>query len=602
MRILAHDLWRRQVANPFSNPQSREYSDSKVIGEFQPTSIFWDLFNEQHELIIGSRGSGKTFLLKMMRYSMLEKCDNPKAQSLIKQKEFIALYVPMKLSFVSYFSSESYPDKTRLEYFYFSFNCLLAESLINELISLSDEYTGEKSFIINNKLAQRLNECWFNNEDGISSLIELQKKVRQYHFKFKIDSDLSEVIPLFTSDLGSTLYVVKQDIFDILELPSKPKWIICIDEAEFLSELFQKAINSTFRGSTDGLIYKVATLPFSHRTYKTLEDSVDVSVGNDFSIKHIDMKYNSSDFVLITNKLCTNRLGHLFEDIDKFTLEDFVGKVGSDRMVDYYCKEINFKGDIREHVETGITEMLSPERVERLENLYGEKKLFVGNVRLRKQLFDKLAPIYYLREMYKLNRTGKKIPGWYAGGDFIRKASQGNPRMFLIIMNALFEKCRKKKLTEKQQHLVIYRFAKDMCESTKSLIGNGPESMKNLNNIATFLKKRTHKKYLGNAGNTFSLDISESKLVDNLKWIQESVAHNRLLVDDTSLLYGITVDTRYTLSNFYSIYYWIPIRKYNYPQIPIIDKKNKNSYDVFGYKRKSNTGQLSFFEEDDDDV
>ena len=56
-------------ANPFNDIQGRNFSDDRIIREFQPISKFWTLFNNQHEVIIGTRGSGKTFLLKMMRRS-----------------------------------------------------------------------------------------------------------------------------------------------------------------------------------------------------------------------------------------------------------------------------------------------------------------------------------------------------------------------------------------------------------------------------------------------------------------------------------------------------------------------------------------------------
>ena len=64
-------------SNPFSDSQARNYSDNKLSSEFYPISQFWTLFNDQHEILLGTRGCGKTFLLKMMRYSMLKRFDDP---------------------------------------------------------------------------------------------------------------------------------------------------------------------------------------------------------------------------------------------------------------------------------------------------------------------------------------------------------------------------------------------------------------------------------------------------------------------------------------------------------------------------------------------
>lgn len=72
--------------NPFSDSQARNFSDTKVANEFYPISTYWSLFNDQHEILLGTRGSGKTVLLKMMRYSMLSRIDNPLATQLVEEK------------------------------------------------------------------------------------------------------------------------------------------------------------------------------------------------------------------------------------------------------------------------------------------------------------------------------------------------------------------------------------------------------------------------------------------------------------------------------------------------------------------------------------
>ena len=72
MRI-ADRLKNYDGQNPFYDSQARNFSDEKVLNEFCPISSFWDLFNEQHEIILGTRGSGKTFLLKMNHLKLLKK-------------------------------------------------------------------------------------------------------------------------------------------------------------------------------------------------------------------------------------------------------------------------------------------------------------------------------------------------------------------------------------------------------------------------------------------------------------------------------------------------------------------------------------------------
>ena len=105
------------LQNPFSDSQARNFSDTKLINEFCPISNYWSLFNDQHEILLGTRGSGKTFLLKMMRYSMLKRIETPQAQQLAEKKEYIALYVPMYLEFVTHLTSADTSEEKQIQLF-----------------------------------------------------------------------------------------------------------------------------------------------------------------------------------------------------------------------------------------------------------------------------------------------------------------------------------------------------------------------------------------------------------------------------------------------------------------------------------------------------
>ena len=85
MKRVADEVKGYIQQNPFSDSQARNFSDTKIIGEFCPVSNYWSLFNDQHEILLGTRGSGKTFLLKMMRYSMLKRIDNDQAREIAQK-------------------------------------------------------------------------------------------------------------------------------------------------------------------------------------------------------------------------------------------------------------------------------------------------------------------------------------------------------------------------------------------------------------------------------------------------------------------------------------------------------------------------------------
>jgi len=130
-------------ANPFADSQARNYSGDKVLMEFCPISKYWSLFNDQHEILVGTRGCGKTILLKMMRYSMLSKLPDCRAKKLASEKKHIAFYVPLHLEYIKKLSNSTLSKDAKISWFRFSFNCLLAQSIIIEISAILDDLASD---------------------------------------------------------------------------------------------------------------------------------------------------------------------------------------------------------------------------------------------------------------------------------------------------------------------------------------------------------------------------------------------------------------------------------------------------------------------------
>ena len=82
-----------------------------------------------------------------------------------------------------------------------------------------------------------------------------------------------------------------------------------------------------------------------------------------------------------------------------------------------------------------------------------------------------------------------------------------------------------------------------------------------------------------------------------MQWIQLAIAYSRILVDDEVKKNGLTMDTKYSLSNAYAVTYWIPMRTDS--PINIVLNKNSNSYKINEGENKQAFRQLSFFDEED---
>ena len=125
-------------ANPFVSSQAKTYGDEKVVKEFFPISLYWSLFNEQNEILLGTRGSGKTSVLRMLSYSCLRDFDNEQARKIFKSKEYIGFFIPMHLEWIQDIKARSggVPFAETYEYFFFAFNCRAAISFLQELSKL----------------------------------------------------------------------------------------------------------------------------------------------------------------------------------------------------------------------------------------------------------------------------------------------------------------------------------------------------------------------------------------------------------------------------------------------------------------------------------
>lgn len=582
-------------SNPFCDSQARNFSDLKVSKEFYPISSFWSLFNDQHEVLIGTRGCGKTFLLKMMRYSMLKKIKNLHADNLIKNKEYIGLYVPMHLEFVAQFNNKDLTEEIQILLFQIAFNSLLAETIIVELESLLEEISDDlKRVKMTAMLVRSLDEIWFNiDKSEIYEFGALRKKINKLFYNIDWKNPQVENVPvIFRRQICSSLASVKAEIARIMGWKQEPTWIVCIDEAEFLNLTSQKCINSLFRSDTKRIALKIATLPYFHKTLETLDKNISVVDGNDFSYRVVDMDYNSKDYINLTNALCEHRLKMRFDsNLCCSTLEEFLGVIGKDDQIDYFRNEVGEENAGREIIEKNIINDFPEKRRQNAESYKNR----------RKTVYDKYAPIYFVRQMYKLSKKGNSKPGWYAGAQMIRKITQGNPRLFIQLMNELFEMARESKLHAKRQSEVVLRFSDNFCKSTKALEDKGPIIYQELDRIAKILHSKTHDTELVSVGCAFTMKYNNKEEMDKCKaWLQLAIAYSRIIVDDEVKINGILSNTKFLLANTYAAEYWLPMRSDVLLKIPA-SANYENIYHV-EHKREidKNTEvyQLSLFDGD----
>lgn len=569
------------IKNPFSDSQARNYSDYRIAHEFCPVQLFWSLFNDQHEIIVGTRGCGKTLLMKMMRFSVLRRITDPKAKEMIEQKNYISFYVPMHLEYIKRLSNIPMEEEKRIQWFRFSFNCVLAKSVLTELKALTEDVFPDDVDRYKQEyyLSESIGNLWgITTEKGIYSFWELSEAVDKLYYSTDPEKmDIGCIPEAFLHSLGSPLATISSRVCHVLEI--SPTWILCIDEAEFLEYSYQKCINTAFRSDTDHIAIKMATLPFYHITKKTLDETIEVMSGQDY--KYTIIEYDQDDFISITNKIVETRLKT--EHIDIHQLEEFVETLEGDRYIDYFLREMGKPYTEQESIREGIIDQLS--EGSRLHNMNKKPS------EIKKSVIDKYAPIFYVREIRK-KQSGRYIPGWYAGASMVRRVAQGNPRIFIRIMNDLFSEYKGKMLPIplKVQHRVIKAFAESFCNETGTLEVVGPEAKERLDFVSKYINKLTHSHILVQTGLSFMLGAKED-FSKHRMWLEKSIAFSRVEVDNSAIINGLEKNTKYQLANLYAVKYWLPMRSQDPRKIDFCTDHSQEEKET----KKVYTEQISMF-------
>lgn len=560
---LSEKLRGYKGGNPFKESQARTYGDDKIVAEFFPTSFFWSLFNEQHEILLGTRGSGKTVLLKMLTYSCLKQFEHTRARDYIKEKSFIGFYVPFHLEFIASLPGKEASEAERIQYFNFSVNCLAAKSLLGQITELiKDMFVDKKERLqVESQIVDHIAPIWCIHKDQvprISGFKDLEWHIDLlYNTLETVTDEQLDKTGLFSKTLLTPIVNILPRLTEDLGLDvQKINWVICIDEAEFLSEPFIKCINTFLRSEKRPLVVKMATLPFKHETKETLVENVFIEAdGNDFNYRVIDAPWDSEDFTGLCDHLCSVRLTKCGLDEPNLTLEKFLGTIRrDDDLIDYFKLELPEEASTEKILE-GIRESLSPRRRKHFDELPDD------SYSRGKPYLNKYSPVYFMRRMKEENSKGARVVGWFAGSKIVRRVADGNPRRFIQIMNDMVEQARKGPLDPKDQHRVLTSFCHRSHEASEGLPRHGPAVKAFISQLGDLLASRVHGEQMINGGCNFLIEralIEEQVVAAALKL---AVDYALIKIEEDSLIHEFNEESDFRLCYLYGVEFWIPMRK-----------------------------------------
>lgn len=432
----------------FVQDNARNESATQIIDNFIPTDVFWKLFCPRHQVIFGSRGSGKTALSKMASYPFLSDYKHHDAEKILDECKYVGVFVNTDIRFVGSLRNKIWNDDSIAERYFvwkFNVNCMKAFLVTLDAIlsrkygDASDRYLIERD--ISNAIAKRLLGKILNIR-----LIELVDHLSDYEYiiREEITSSFinSENVPnqftdAFSTDIFEPIQFAIRVAEKHLEINSDANWLFFVDEAEFLTKAHHRILNSFMRANTGKIFVKLATLTYFHHTLET-NLNVHLQPNDDFEYLYID----ASPIYELNSK--ATHIYKFARDLYYKRIENFVRDLG---------------GDISDHdfeVLSNLDRVLGgsplekhkplPKNIEEaiglISNYVDEKtlnrahSLKTSRKRFGNEIWRKLIGIIYLIED-KRQAMGNKQLSCYSGVETAIRCTDGVPRRMINLFQEI---------------------------------------------------------------------------------------------------------------------------------------------------------------------
>lgn len=515
--------------NVFEGANARDLSSSQLSKEFIWTTTFERLFSNRNHIILGARGTGKTAFAKMLSLDALSRNDDQRAINIVKRKSFIATFLPLKAEFTTKINSFQGDEKYSDMFFIWSINLASCSQFLSTSYWYlkAHEKNPVKNAILTQQLSKELGKLWLGEEyNDLESLanelsnVEYRKNYsfNKLSFGFDLDKEELEIGKQFHTDLFTPL---KRGIDVIKEITSSGKnstWALCIDEAEILTDRQWSLINTQLRTRSE-ICFKITTMPYKHRTLKTL-------VGQTLNAKH-DFEY------IYLDRLGTQDKSQLEAEkiIQDFAISLFDKKIQNSSLknsgvkLEYLLGQSDLTDNSSEYlpsekVMTFIEKYCNSKTIARARDLYGRnsKKKFSDEIE------RKIKPLLILKDYYE-STTGQAYssPKIYSGFDLAIKCCDGNPRKMINLFNRFISAASGqtggsfRPLNKSQQGRIIKSYSSSELDAIKAE-EKGFAAAELLQSLGNYFKSELHNSLIGAEINmSFEYDIKETEVWESVK-------------------------------------------------------------------------------------
>lgn len=497
--------------NLFEIDNARNLNRDELVATFVPTKAFWRLLSAKHHVILGSRGSGKTAIAKMLSHDHLARLGEKRTQTIIADKAFIGIYVPTELEWVGGLKNKPWQtEREKEEFFQWRLNLSTCLALLRTLRSCLETYLEDKGkrASLETTLATEIGRSWFEQNVVFETLGSLQKLLQDVEHSKQLQlarmRALGQPPPLNSEGLlagiafGTDLFVPLRAAItlasQVFGFPDYCSWLLCLDEAEFLEPMHHKILNSYLRAYSKNLYFKITTMPYYHHTLET-NTSVPLDVGHDFEYVYIDQDpvisagVKGAEGKTFADTIFRKRAKISGRRYQGVTLEGLLG-----RSILLEAKSDEWSS--RSHNMSLLRKYASRETITRAMRLSKSPAQFMD------QIGRKILPALILRDGVKKQR-GRGELDLYSGEMMAVRCGDANPRRLIRIFNRFLLEARKKRginrtkqslhrISAKEQSRILKSFSASILNPVRSEEQVGPELYEMLEKIGKYMHHALH--------------------------------------------------------------------------------------------------------------
>ncbi|BAO55010.1 ORC-CDC6 family AAA ATPase [Nonlabens marinus] len=568
--------------NFYTAYNARHLAPREVAKTFIWSESFAQLIQNNHSVILGARGCGKTTLMKMLTVPALHSWElDSRAEDVRTNIPFYAIYVSTDIYWnvknqtygnqlkrykglserVSHFSVNSNVFTSICDTFLNILSLELKDNSEEKEIELCRclikawklESTIPKIIYVKEALIQRVDEVnqmiqkiIFNSSD--SEVFDLPE-----YFNLSFDSSLESIIPQF------------ERIYDLNKINKIKKWALCFDELEFAPIWLQNQLFSSLRSRTQYLLYKLSASPIlPSELEKSLMSDYSPSVDNDVTM--IKM-WDSTDKEEFSKKIIQSFLNDATDPTDFFGTNEIYNKTHYS-----YEKGSRFYKELLELIskDDSFKSFLISKKIDVTNPLFTENNQ-------KDVLFRKIKPIVYFRNAFiKTNkdsiitkRSRKSSSELYYGIEVLLKVCEGNPRWLIGIISQLLSKTGGSKPSKESQYQQLFESAVRFKNVIANIpVGSSDNTVDDLmERIGLFFSNEVLGKefQMDPRGTVFIDDKAILSYPDISNIIEKAAAQGALiLVGSQNNSFDFRVNgKRFKISYLFSILYNLPLRRFN---------------------------------------